>query len=179
MSSATVTVSPLAYPSWIRERLTPQYEVAEVREPGPVSLWPHTWPPGLRRVEQDWWYNHGPEILATLKDRDLLARSLSYGHLLWLKRNSTQNPLNSPDYLGEWVCGWASVGCNDNGHLYVPMLEGGTGELRWNRVNAIGFAADYAGLKALPGSTALLEVPNNPKGSGVQALLARTIGLPN
>ena len=102
----------LDYPDWIKEHLTPELEATEVCDPGPVELW-------LDPRQQSSSYPNGHEVYETLKQKDLLTRSISFGHLKWYEEHLEQIPT---EFQGKLIWGWASVVRRSDGFRRVPYL---------------------------------------------------------
>lgn len=100
----------LKYPKGI-QRITPQFEATEIKDPGEVSL------------HFDLCFTHHDDFSALYKaHKPIISRCLSYGDLLWYKQNPN-NISESWSLKGLRILGLASAGYNKHGIFVCPFLE--------------------------------------------------------
>jgi hypothetical protein len=109
-------LNPLEYPDWVRQHLTPEYEVKGLADPGVVQLWLD---PRQGRGNP---FPTGHEVYEAIRQENLLSRSLSYGHLKWLEENPDRIPVDWHQRR-LWVYAWGSVVRVADGGLGVPCLD--------------------------------------------------------
>ncbi len=131
----------LQYPSFVRERLTPDLEVTKVTDPGEVDLWLDPRQGSKNKPT-------GHEVYEAHGD-DRLKKALSLGHLKWFEENPDQIP-------AEWkgkallVCGWASVGRDASGDCLVPYFHCFVDPPRiyWYNLDCLWLVDELSGLLA-------------------------------
>lgn len=105
--------TPLIYPEWVKKHLTPEFEVAEVREPNKVVSW--NWLcfslscTNIMLVD----------LYKEVKNKNVLDQLLSLGHLMWYEKHSRHIPL---EFYRKKIIGLASVVLSRDGWDYVPTL---------------------------------------------------------